>query len=209
MGKFKNKYRITSHRRPGWDYGSDALYFITICCKNRICYFGDIRDGHMHLSAIGQIAETEWIKTQEIRPDMNLWMGEYVIMPNHFHAIVGIGMDGNRGDGGGRGDDWDGNACGDGRDAMHCVSTANASPNTPYPNAHPHQNQFGPQSKNLASIVRGFKSAVTTAARKMQLDFAWQPNYHDHIIRNEESFHNISNYIINNIDQWDADRFNG
>ena len=48
-------------------------------------------DGEMVLSDIGEIVNTEWLKTFEMRPDMNLYMGEYVIMPNHFHAIIDIG----------------------------------------------------------------------------------------------------------------------
>ena len=45
----------------------------------------------MLLSGIGKIVDEEWLKTFEMRPDMNLMMGEYVVMPNHFHAIIGIG----------------------------------------------------------------------------------------------------------------------
>ncbi|MGV8815590.1 MAG: hypothetical protein ACOH2D_15925 [Gelidibacter sp.] len=40
--KFRNKYRIESTRLQNWDYGSNAAYFVTICTKNRIHYFGDI-----------------------------------------------------------------------------------------------------------------------------------------------------------------------
>jgi hypothetical protein len=40
--QYKNKYRITSARRPNWDYGSHGLYFVTICTKDRVPYFGDI-----------------------------------------------------------------------------------------------------------------------------------------------------------------------
>lgn len=36
----------------------------------------------------------------------------------------------------------------------------------------------------------------------------WQPNYHDHIIRNEKSYRNISNYIIENPLKWNDDKFN-
>jgi hypothetical protein len=39
-----------------------------------------------------KIVENEWIKTPEIRPDMNLKQGEFVVMPNHFHAILIIGQ---------------------------------------------------------------------------------------------------------------------
>jgi len=182
MAKFKNKYRIESNRLKGWDYGSNAMYFITICCKNRECYFGNIADGKMELSEIGKIVKMEWKKTFEIRPDMNLKSGEYITMPNHFHAIITIGENKYN------------TQC---RDAMHCVSTNNVT-------IH---NKFGPQSKNLASIIRGFKTGVTINARKINPEFTWQTNYHDHIIRNEKAYQNISNYIIENPLKWKADTF--
>ena len=190
--KFQNKYRTASARLPNWDYGSNAMYFVTICTQNREHYFGEIVDGWMDLSAIGKIVENEWIKTFEMRPDMNLQMGEFVVMPNHFHAIITIGKNEynmkrrtNVG----------------GRNAMHCGSTTNTiTINVPY-------NQFGPQSKNLASIIRGFKSAVTINARKINANFKWQPLYHDHIIRNNESYQRISDYIKNNPTKWAEDKF--
>ncbi|MGQ1891400.1 transposase [Thermophagus sp. OGC60D27] len=75
-----------------------------------------------------------------------------------------------------------------------------------YPKNAP-KNQFGPQSQNLASIIRGFKIGVTKNARQINPHFAWQPRYHDHIIRNEKSFYNISKYIINNPGKWTGEKF--
>jgi putative transposase len=63
-------------------------------------------------------------------------------------------------------------------------------------------NQFGPQSKNLASIVRGFISAVTMNARKAQVEFQWQARFHDSIIRDYQSFLFVSDYIRNNPANW-------
>ena len=40
--KFQGKYRIPSARLQGYDYGQNGAYFITICTKNRIHYFGEI-----------------------------------------------------------------------------------------------------------------------------------------------------------------------
>ena len=54
-------------------------------------FFGEVIKGKMVLNKIGKIVQSEWLKTFEMRPDMNLKMGEYVVMPNHFHAIIGIG----------------------------------------------------------------------------------------------------------------------
>lgn len=180
--KFQNKYRISSARLQNWDYAWNAAYFVTICTQNRECYFGDVVDGEMQLSEIGKIVKTEWIKTFEIRPDMNLQLGEWIIMPNHFHAIIIIGE----------------NKYNSHRtDAMHCVSS----------NTTTTKNKFGPQSKNLASIIRGLKSAVTTHTRKKHIDFAWQPRFHDHIIRNADEYKRIENYILNNPKNWKGDKY--
>jgi REP element-mobilizing transposase RayT len=35
----------------------------------------------------------------------------------------------------------------------------------------------------------------------------WQRNYYEHIIRNERSYQNISDYIINNPMKWMDDKF--
>jgi len=91
LEKFQNRYRIPSARMQNWDYGRNAAYLITICTQHRECWFGHIQNGTMVLSEIGNIIETEWLKTFEMRRDMNLKMGEYVVMPNHFHAIIIIG----------------------------------------------------------------------------------------------------------------------
>jgi hypothetical protein len=64
------------------------------------------------------------------------------------------------------------------------------------------KNKFGAQSKNLASIIRGYKSAVKKFATMNNIDFAWQPRFHDHIIRYEKSFNTISDYIRNNPGNW-------
>ena len=197
MDKYNNKYRIASARAPFWDYGRNAAYFVTICTHNRIHWFGKIVDGVMDLSAIGKIVQTEWLKTFEMRPDMNLWLGEYVVIPNHFQAIIGIGK--NKYNTQRKTVD----VPVDGRDAMHCVSTATATKT----DINKPKNQFGPQSKNLASIIRGFKIGVTKNARQIHPEFAWQSRYHDHIISNEKSFQNITNYIKNNPANWQDDNF--
>ncbi len=208
--KFQNKYRIQSTRLQNWDYRWAGAYFITICTKNREHYFGEIKNGEMHLSEIGRIVEQEWLKTFDMRPDMNLHMGDFVIMPNHFHAIIIIGENeyNKRDDvhNDGRGNE---RCC---RYAMHCVSTT--TPTQPHDdsNPQPHEsnspkNRFGPQSKNLASVIRGFKIGVTTNARIINSEFAWQRLYYDHIIRDKQSFKRIQTYINENPAKWDDDKY--
>ena len=44
----------------------------------------------MDSSNIKEIVESEQLKTQSIRPDINLTLVEFVVMPYHFHAIIYI-----------------------------------------------------------------------------------------------------------------------
>jgi REP element-mobilizing transposase RayT len=92
---------------------------------------------------------------------------------------------------------------------MHCASTAKPTTENDFTNHFDNypKNHFGPQSKNLASIIRGFKIGVTRNARKIKPDFAWQSRYYDHIIRNEKSHNAIRKYIKNNPQKWTNDRF--
>jgi REP element-mobilizing transposase RayT len=65
-----------------------------------------------------------------------------------------------------------------------------------------------PLRSSVGAIVRGFKSSVTKQIRLIGFDKKlWQRNYHDHIIRNEQSYLNIANYIINNPAKWEEDKF--
>jgi REP element-mobilizing transposase RayT len=52
------------------------------------------------------------------------------------------------------------------------------------------KNQFGPQSKNLASIVRGYKIGVKKWATMNNMSFQWQSRFHEHIIRTDENYKN-------------------
>ena len=182
MEKYQNKYRIPTNRLQGYDYGSIGCYFVTICTKNRDHYFGEVVNGKMQLSEIGKIAQSEWLKTLELRPDMNLWLDEFVVMPNHFHCIICIGEN-----------QYNTHDC---RDALQCVSTI-----------EPYKNMFGTQSKNLASIIRGFKIAVTTYARKNNIDFAWQERFYDRVVRDNNELCNVRAYIFDNLKNWNDDEY--
>ena len=181
-GVYQNKYRISSARLQFRDYAFEGLYFVTICTQNREQYFGSVIGGKRKLSSIGDVAHHEWFKTPRLRPDMNLELGEFVVMPNHIHGIIIIGENEYNSDGG-----------------VGALGI-DADTNTP-------KNQFGPQRKNLASIIRGYKSAVTTYARKNQIDFAWQPRFHEHIIRSPDDYNRISKYIAENPENWNHDKF--
>lgn len=94
-----NKVRYNSeihHRRSirlkGYDYSRNGGYFITICTKDRACFFGEIKNGEMVLNGYGLIAQEEWIRTGDMRK--NIIMDEFVIMPNHIHGIIVVNAPG-------------------------------------------------------------------------------------------------------------------
>ncbi len=66
-------------------------------------------------------------------------------------------------------------------------------------------NRFGPQSQNLASIVRGYKIGVTKFARQNNIPFEWQARYHDHVIRDAGEHERIAQYIQANPQNWAED----
>jgi len=222
--KFKNTYRIASHRKPGWDYSSNGMYFITLVTQNRICNLGKIVvDTHVdthgrayqptptpstiypQLSDFGIIVDTEWKKSFEIRNE--LFLDEYIIMPNHLHAIVVIDKPENKRV-----------IASDELNGTHVDTHGRAY--QPLQSPSPLQSQsFYRLPKSISSFLAGFKSAVNSKIDDYidlyNLDIPkfnrnnhfFQPNYHDHIIRDEQSYQRISKYIVNNPVKWTDDKF--
>jgi putative transposase len=75
-------------RLSGFDYSSSNAYFITICVKDFEHLFGEIRNGIMGLSDIGNMASLFLQEFPVDRP--NIILDEFMIMPNHLHCILDI-----------------------------------------------------------------------------------------------------------------------
>ncbi len=209
MEKFKNKYRISSHRKPNWDYSADALYFLTIVTQNRECNLGKIiKSGggsiEMELSDFGKIVEQEWYKSFEIRSE--LFLHDFILMPNHLHTVVEIYNE-NRVD-----------------ITTTIVETHGRVSLRSIPPIEPtvlsiKRNPPIRLPKSISSFIAGFKSAVNTKIddyidnqhltipKYNRNNHFFQPNYHDHIIRNDFEYQAISNYIANNPLNWNNDKF--
>ncbi len=67
---------------------------------------------------------------------------------------------------------------------------------------------LSPKSVSLSTIVGSYKAGVTRLCREKGLDFAWQPRFHDHIIRTDASLNAIRDYIENNPANWSQDQEN-
>jgi len=64
-------------------------------------------------------------------------------------------------------------------------------------------------SQTIGAIVRRYKTSVSKQLGLLGFDGPlWQRNYYEHIIRDEKSHKNISDYILNNPAKWANDTFN-
>ncbi len=171
--KFKQIYNPKSNRFQNFDYSSNWWYFITICTKDRENYFGEIIDWEIILNDFWKIAEKYYLEIPKHFPFVEL--DEFVIMPNHVHFIIFIVDD-------------------IGRDvAMQHLYDNDKFTKEYYSN-------ISPKKWELWTIIRSFKSICTKTINKFQnkTSFAWQPNYYDRIIRNEEELQKIRKYILEN-----------
>jgi putative transposase len=211
MTLFNNRYRIQSHRFPGWDYAQNGYYFITINTQNRICYLGHIENQKMVLSAFGEIVEMEWKRSFEMRDELIL--DEWVLMPNHIHAIVII----NAGENNKTVGVYDKTV-----GAYKTVETHGRASLQQSQQSQQFQQSQPPSHcirapKSLSSFMAGFKSSVNSKidnyidAHSLNIEkfnthnHFFQPNYHDRIIRTETEYHRIKTYIQHNPLHWEEE----
>jgi putative transposase len=84
------KHHRHSIRLKGYDYTQSGAYYITIVTYQRQHFFGEVVNGEMQLNELGQIAHDEWFKTAALRPYVELYEDEFVVMPNHVHGIIWV-----------------------------------------------------------------------------------------------------------------------
>ncbi len=81
-----NEHHRKSIRLKEYDYSEPNWYYVTICTYDRGNLFGRIKNGAMILNNYGKIVNEEWLRTKELRKNIDL--DYFVIMPNHFHGIL-------------------------------------------------------------------------------------------------------------------------
>ena len=195
--KYQEKYNIKSHRLQGYDYSSDGAYFITICTAKHLIEFGEIENGQVQLSQNGKIANDLWLEIPNKFPFIIL--DEFIVMPNHLHGILIINHSHDNVET--RFITSQNNNASQNntilRDTINRASTKGGITGKHNPMLH----------KNISRIVRWYKGRVSFEIHKADFGFAWQNNYYDVIIRNEKQFTIIENYIRNNPNTWDNDKF--
>jgi putative transposase len=183
-GLFKNKFLIDSSRLKSWDYSTPWWYYITICTRNMSCCFGNVEHGKMILNLAGKIVNEEWRRSTTIRENVDL--DYYVIMPNHIHGIIIIKS----------------------VETTRRVVSKSESETLLKDETSQRLVSTTIKPNSLSSIVGQFKSIVTKRVRSSGLkNFAWQPRFYDHIIRNKKDLHRIRTYIQNNPLKWELEEY--
>ena len=209
--KFQNKYRIEPNRWQNWDYSAPGYYFITICTHEREAIFGKIVNGEMILSEYGEIVKTEFVKMAQY--NQRATIDEWVIMPNHVHCIIALG---------------------DYVEKIHEFSHSDVAIEEIHEFSYPDESynsgdttekihEFSLRDtdtkqyrrlrrKMLIPILLGKFQMQTSKQINILRNSAgqktWQPNYHDHVIRDDAEYNRIQQYIINNPSKWGDDTFN-
>ena len=152
-------YKSRKNPRVTWHDYAGGWYFITICAHEMKSIFGSIIQGEFQSSILGTILETEWENTALMRNDVILDI--FVVMPNHFHALVGI------------------------------TELRDSS-----------------QTSTIPNLIRGFKSRCTSKALELgYTEKFWQRNYHEAILNSQEEWNLVANYIYNNPEVWQQDKY--
>ncbi len=153
-------HRRQSIRLKEYDYATEGAYFITLCCKDKICRFGEIVDSRMNLNECGKVIYNEWMNLPNRFPKVTI--DSFQIMPNHLHGVIVLEDGGNA---------------------------------------------------KISEIIGAFKSISFRKCldiykkENLKMGVLWQRNYFEHIIRNDDSWKLIDEYIFSNTERWAEDKF--
>jgi putative transposase len=189
-----------SIRLSGYDYSLPGAYFITIMTFHRECIFGDVNNQRMIINQYGQIVDRTWHELTNHYPNINL--DAYIIMPNHFHGIVLIEDDTTIKNASPASD-------------MQGISTINEqrktleNPDTFRENGNRIVDEMRTNSHDLSEIIRAFKSFSAkkiNILRGSQGFPVWQRSFYDRVIRDENEYQKIYDYIQTNPQNWLEDQ---
>ena len=167
-------------RLRGWDYGAGGTYFVTFCTSAHRPVLSSIRRGDpcgRPPLVLTPLGEcvAESIALTGVRVE------HQVIMPNHVHLLLTLERAATRAAPTGAGTQAD----------------ARVAPTDSGPRA---ATELG----RLVGTVKS-RSVHLAAGRGLEAGRLWQRGYYDHIVRSENDFLRIWNYIDNNPLKWELD----
>ncbi len=186
-----------ANRLKGYDYSKDNLYFVTSCVKNMECCFGGVvpvgtgRD----LSVPNPDNNLDNIPENKNQIEAKMILNEFGIIANDqlewlqnqypyiiLHSYIVM------------------------PNHIHAVIEIDSSLLKTVPNLD--EPKKIEKIKSLSQIMGAFKTTSSKLIHEAgKIDFAWHRSFHDHIIRDESAYLNIVNYIENNPNSWNKDKF--
>ncbi len=73
-------------RLQHYNYSSPGAYFVTLVTRLRAPLFGYIKNEQLIPTALGQLAEQQWLLLPSRLSGLQL--DKFIIMPNHLHGLI-------------------------------------------------------------------------------------------------------------------------
>ena len=166
------------NRLADYDYSQPGAYFITVCVEDRRPILSTVVGVDDHIDPQVQLSRIGAVVDKYTKTIPGI--GHYVIMPNHVHMILHISAK----------DPGSGPMC------LNRAPTEGA--------------EFGPMclnraptEANISDLVRTWKTLITKELGQS----IWQRSYYDHIIRSEQEYFEIAEYIMGNPGRWVEDKY--
>lgn len=181
------KYRERKRMRlPSYDYSMPGAYFVTACTKDRECLF--------ETPEAKLAVESAWHSLLDIFADLEL--SEFIVMPNHIHAIVWIQGEGSYRIHPGT---WK-------HEDLRRVGQPPNGDTSRLPNP-----TDVIKFETLSNIIGAFKTNAATRINKLRGVIGvpvWQKSFYDRVVRNDHELEYIQKYIQHNPVKWAEDRDN-
>lgn len=181
-------------RLPEFDYSENRMYFITICTYEkkhtlgRIVGYGACDVPQQRFSQRGKIVE-KYIRLMDNKYN-NVFIDKYVIMPNHIHMIIAVSND--------PAESYDDN------NRVGFFGTSQA----PYPTSPGIKKvTLKGNAERANGIIPKFVSLFKRYCNHEIGENIWQRRFYDHVIRDENDYRSIWEYIDNNPARWAEDEY--
>jgi putative transposase len=206
-----------STRLEQFDYSSPGAYFVTICANGQSYLFGDVLEDEMKLNEAGEMvrAEIQALPTRFERLEVD----EFVVMPNHLHAILVLrDLKSDLGDAGRAN-----TAVRPYRQGEDTIESTRRGELNVRPRAETmtrdlseYQHPTGTKDGSLGRIVQRLKTFTTQRYIRGVHDLSWPPfekrlwqrNYFERVIRDEHGLQNARRYVLENPLKWHLDVMN-
>jgi len=169
----KIESRRKSLRLPYFDYSESGIYFITLVINERKSLLGQIVERTITPNQAADMVGNYWRKLSSKFSGVD--PGLFVVMPNHFHGLIGIDRD------------------------LPETGLTSTDQRRIVPSLPLIVQWFKTMTTN--EYIKGVKlQGWQPFTRRF-----WQRNYYEHIVRDDEDLGRIMEYIENNPINWEDD----